>query len=68
MKTIYIKRGLITYAVKDRIIDTNSNYNKGISIHMVGEKFPIWGTVIKESENTRKFANEVIDTWVKRVE
>ena len=66
MAIIYITKGIIKYAVDTRIIETNSNYNKAIHIRMVGEKFPSWGTIIKETDNTREWAKKVIDLWVKK--
>ena len=66
MKTIYLQYGLIKYAVSERIMDVKSNYNKAIHIRMVGEHFPQWGTVIKETDNTREYAKKVINSWAKR--
>ena len=60
MARIYIKEGLITYSVKTQTLETNSNYNTSISIKMVGNRFPEWGTVIKSTDNVRKTAKEVI--------
>ena len=65
MARIYITEGLITYSVQSNLIETNSNYNTAICISMVGEKFPAWGTIIKSSENVRKFAKTVIKSWAK---
>jgi hypothetical protein len=65
MARIYIKEGLITYAVETRARNTNSNYDLAISIRMVGERFPAWGTIIKSSENVRKYAKAKIKSWAK---
>lgn len=66
MKTIYIKEGLLSYSVQVRKIETNSNYDTAISIKIVGEKFPKWGTIIKSTDNVRKLAKEIIKTWTKK--
>ena len=65
MARIYITEGIIRYSVETRKLETNSNYNVGISIRMVGERFPAWGTVIKSSDNVRKCAKKIIKSWVK---
>jgi len=65
MARIYIREGLITYAVETRPMETNSNYDLAISIRMVGERFPAWGTIIKSTENVRKFAKAKIKSWAK---
>ena len=65
MTRIYITEGLITYSVQSRQIESDSNYNTAISIKMVGERFPAWGTIIKSTENVRQFAKRVIKSWVK---
>ena len=62
-KRIYINAGLITHSVKSETIITDSNYNTSIQIKMVGFNFPIWGTVIKSTDNVRQYAKEVINTW-----
>lgn len=64
MKTIYITKGVVRYAVKSYLIESNSNYDTAIHIKMVGEKFPQWGTVIKATDNVREYAKKVIDSWV----
>jgi len=63
---MYITEGIIKYRVDTRKLETNSNYNIGISIKMVGENFPEWGTTIKSTDNARKYAKEVIKTWAKQ--
>jgi hypothetical protein len=63
MARIYIREGLITYAVETRPMETNSNYDTAISIRMVGERFPAWGTIIKSTENVRKYAKAKIKSW-----
>jgi len=65
MKRIYITEGLITYSVRSEKIETNSNYDTAISIKMVGERFPVWGTIIKSTDNVRQFAKGIIKSWVK---
>lgn len=67
MARIYIREGIITYAVTSRKLETNSNYDTAISIKMVGERFPAWGTIIKSTENVRKFAKAKIKSWTKTV-
>lgn len=64
-KRFYIQTGVIRYSVKVYPVDTKSNYNTAIHISMVGENFPIWGTIIKETDNAREIAKKVIDTWTK---
>ena len=66
MARIYVKEGLITYAVETRMLETNSNYDMAISFRMVGENFPITGTIIKSTENVRKFAKETIKRWANK--
>jgi hypothetical protein len=66
MARIYIKEGLITYAVETRMLETNSNYDMAISFRMVGERFPACGMIIKSTENVRKFAKETIKRWANK--
>lgn len=66
MARIYVKEGLITYAVDTRILDNNSNYNMAINFRMVGEKFPSCGMIIKSTENVRQFAKTTIHRWGKK--
>ena len=65
MARIYITEGLITYSVQSYPVQTNSNYNTAVNIKMVGERFPAWGTIIKSTENVRKFAKDMIKSWAK---
>jgi hypothetical protein len=66
MKRIYVKEGLITYAVETQMLETNSNYNMSIRFRMVNEKFPACGMIIKSTENVRKFAKETIKRWANK--
>lgn len=66
MARFYITEGIIKYSVNVVKMNTNSNYDTSIRIHMVGEKFPVWGTVVKSSDNARKLAKEVIKSWAKK--
>jgi len=63
MARIYITEGLIRYSVATRKLETNSNYNTAISIHMIGTRYPAWGTIIKSTENVRAYAKAVIKKW-----
>ena len=68
MRTIYITRGLITYSVKATPMIADANVQGEwlkVSIKMVGERFPEWGSALRSTENVREFANKVIDSWVK---
>ena len=68
MKRIYIKKGCITYSVKATPMVADANVQGEwlkVSIKMVGERFPEWGSALRSTENVREFANKVIDTWVK---
>ena len=63
MKRIYITVNLKRYSVAVRKVETNSNYDTGINIHEVGQKLPIWGTIIKSTDNVREYAKAVIKSW-----
>ena len=63
MKRFYVDAGIIRYSVCVKKLETNSNYNHAISIKMVGERFPTWGTTVKETDNFREIASNVIKTW-----
>jgi hypothetical protein len=62
---MYITEGIIRYRVEAKKIQTNSNYDTAITIKMVGERFPVWGTIIKSTDNVRSFAKSIIKSWVK---
>lgn len=64
-KRFYIQVGVIRYSVKVYPVSTKSNYNTAIHISMIGEKMPVWGTIIKDTDNAREIAQKVIDTWTK---
>lgn len=64
-KRIYIKSGVLTYSVKSELMDVKSVYNTAIEIRMVGFNFPVWGTVIKSTDNVRERAKEIINCWLK---
>ena len=54
------------YNVQTRELDTDSNYNMGISIHEKNNpKVPLWGTVIKHTDNISDVVERVINTWKK---
>ena len=63
--TFYITVNNIKYVVKTRMLDNNTNYNMGISIHKHGQKTPEWGTVIKHTDDVRQIAVNVINSWNK---
>ena len=55
------------YNVQTRPLETDSNYNMGISIHEKNNpKTPLWGTVIKHTDNVAEVVERVINTWKKR--
>lgn len=64
MKRIYITEGLFTYAVETRPIETDSNYDMGISIRLVGNRYPECGTIIKSTDNARAWAQNKIKSWI----
>ena len=66
MKTIYTQSGLIRYAVTTSKLETNSNYDTAMHIKIVGERFPAYGTIIKSTDNVRKIATELINSWANK--
>jgi lipopolysaccharide export LptBFGC system permease protein LptF len=65
-KTIFITYNNIEYLVNVRKLKTDSNYDTGISIHAKNEKTPLWGTVIKSTDNISETALSVIKTWTNK--
>jgi len=63
MARIYIKEGLITYAVETQSIPNSDKI--GLSFRMVGENFPITRRVINSTDNVRQSAKKIIKSWVK---
>lgn len=61
MKTQYIQIKGKKFAVKTRQLKTGSNYNTGLSVHNIGEKMPICGTIIKDSDNVKQWAIDLIN-------
>jgi len=57
-----IQHKKVRYSVKVRKLNSDSNYDTAISIHRIGERSPVWGTVIKSSDNIRQTAKAVIKT------
>lgn len=68
MKRFYITEGLIKYSITTKSVENGSHsaYDTSIHIHMVGEKFPVWGAIIKGTDNARKIAKDIIKTWTEK--
>ena len=61
MKRKYINVNGIRYSVVTKPIVTYSNYDTSIMIKRVGEKLPIWGTIIKSTDDVCEIAKSILN-------
>ena len=61
MKRIYINVNGVRYSVVTKPMVTNSNYDTSITIKRVGEKLPIWGTIIKSTDDACEIAKSILN-------